>query len=86
MVQLIALPEVVQAVEVQSLPYAVEYSAQHFKLQVLGVEPIIRCGRGSGRGGACRRAGGCCGTAGTRRGGGLLRRSLTLASGVIGTL
>ena len=30
MVQLIALPKVVQAVEVQSLPYAVEYSAQHF--------------------------------------------------------
>ena len=30
MVQLIALPEVVQAEEVQSLPYAVEYSAQHF--------------------------------------------------------
>ena len=30
MVQLIALPKVAQAVEVQSLPYAVEYSAQHF--------------------------------------------------------
>ena len=30
MVQLIALPKVVQTVEVQSLPYAVEYSAQHF--------------------------------------------------------
>ena len=30
MVQLLALPEVVQTVEVQSLPYAVEYSAQHF--------------------------------------------------------
>ena len=30
MVQLIALPKVVQAVEVQPLPYAVEYSAQHF--------------------------------------------------------
>jgi hypothetical protein len=30
MVQLIALPKVVQAVEVQSLPYVAEYSAQHF--------------------------------------------------------
>ena len=30
MVQLLALPEVAQTVEVQSLPYAVEYSAQHF--------------------------------------------------------
>ena len=30
MVQLIASPKVAQAVEVQSLPYAVEYSAQHF--------------------------------------------------------
>lgn len=30
MVQLIALPKVAQAVEVQSLPYAVEYSTQHF--------------------------------------------------------
>ena len=30
MVQLIALPEVAQTEEVQSLPYAVEYSAQHF--------------------------------------------------------
>jgi hypothetical protein len=30
MVQLLALPEVAQTVEVQSLPFAVEYSAQHF--------------------------------------------------------
>lgn len=30
MVQLIALPEVALTEEVQSLPYAVEYSAQHF--------------------------------------------------------
>ena len=30
MVQLLALPEVAQTVEVQSLPFAVEYSAQHY--------------------------------------------------------
>jgi len=30
MVQLLVLPEVAQTVEVQSLPFAVEYSAQHF--------------------------------------------------------
>ena len=30
MVQLLALPEVAQTLEVQSLPYAVEYSSQHF--------------------------------------------------------
>jgi hypothetical protein len=30
MVQLLALPEVAQTVEVQSLPFAVEYSVQHF--------------------------------------------------------
>ena len=30
MVQLIVLPEVAQTIEVQSLPYAVEYSVQHF--------------------------------------------------------
>jgi hypothetical protein len=30
MVQLIDLPKVVQTVEVQSLPFAVEYSVQHF--------------------------------------------------------
>ena len=30
MVQLIALPKVAQAVEVKSLPYTAEYSAQHF--------------------------------------------------------
>ena len=38
MVHLLAIPEVVRTLEVQSLPYAVEYSFQHFSCNACTIE------------------------------------------------